>query len=171
MSCNQDSRKRDLAPGRDLRTRYVPSTRIRPIFSQLTPWLDLLFILFFLVLAQSRLVLQPGVVVALPAHGGMGVLGGARAVLMPVVRGGRVSPTVYFADEAFRLDDAARAKALEDMLERVRRKDGVISLTLYTDLTVSHDYVMQVMQMAARSGFEFLNMGTAAAPAQAEAQP
>ncbi|MFU8780630.1 MAG: hypothetical protein ACNA71_06345 [Kiritimatiellia bacterium] len=164
-SKREDPMKQELATGRDLRTRYVPRARIRPIFSQLTPWLDLLFILFFLVFAQSRLVLRPGVVVSLPDYGGLGLQGGTSAVLLPVMRAGQTYATVYFADEVYRLDDAGRAQALEYMFTRVRIAEAASSLTLYADRRVSHTYVMQVMQMAARAGFEYLNMGTVAQPA------
>ena len=150
----------ELSPGRDLRTRYVPRARIRPFYLQAAPWLDLLFILFFLVLAQSRIVLRPGVVIALPAHEGIGVQGGSIAVLVPNMRAGRLEPMVYFADEAFRLDDSERVEALGGALEGVLAAGQMGTLTLYADQRVSQTYILQVIDIASKAGFDQLNIGT-----------
>ncbi len=163
LDLEEKSTARLLPAGRDLRTRYNPRARIRPFYLQAAPWLDLLFILFFLVLVQSRLVLRPGVVVALPAYGGAGVQGGSIAVLVPnrQRQAARSAPTLYFADEAYRLDDAVRMQALVDVLANEREVDQTGTLTLYADQRVSQVYVMQVMDLAATAGFERINIGTA----------
>lgn len=146
--------------GRDLRTRYVPRARIRPFYLQAAPWLDLLFILFFLVLAQSRIVLRPGVVVALPAHEGLGVQGGTIAVLVSNLRAGHLQPTLYFADEAFRLGNPDRVDALLLALEDALEAGQLGTLTLYADHRVPQAYVLQVMEIASKAGFDQLNIGT-----------
>ena len=159
--------RKDVKPGasapprRDLRTRYIPRARIRPFYLQAAPWLDLLFILFFLVLAQSRLVLRPGMVVALPEYEGVGIQGGAIAVLVPHIRGEYPDPALYFDDTVYRLQDEGRTRALLRELERAREVDQVGPLTLYADERVPQAYVMQVMDLAARAGFDQLNIGTA----------
>lgn len=145
---------------RDLRTRYVPRARIRPIYLQAAPWLDLLFILFFLALAQSRIVLRPGVVISLPAHGGSGLVSGLTAVLVPEPSNTDSSGTVYFDDEAFALHDAGRVEDLMDSLQAARRDHQVEEITLYADSRVAHTYVVQVMNMIAEAGFDQLNIGT-----------
>ena len=150
-----------LPAGRDVRMRYNPRARIRPFYLQVAPWLDLLFILFFLVLAQSRLVLRPGVVVALPEYGGVGVQGGSIAVLVPSRQAGRSAPTLFFADEAFHLDDSDRMEAFVEVLTSVRDFDQEGALTLYADQRVPQAYVMLVMDKAAKAGFDQLNIGTA----------
>ena len=147
--------------GRDLRTRYVPRAKIRPFYLQMAPWLDLLFILFFLVLSQSRLVLRPGVVIALPEYEGVGIQGGEIAVLAPAVRRGQSSPTLYFADSLYVLGDQERVEALEQAFRRSREVDLSGMLTLYADQDISQRYVMQIMDMAARAGFDQINLGTA----------
>ncbi len=149
------------AKPRDLRTRYVPRTRIRPFYLQAAPWLDLLFILFFLVSAQSRIVLRPGVVVALPAFEGVGVQGGALAVLVPNSRAGRLHPTLFYSDESFRLEDMDRAQDLLQIWEKTVASDPSGTLTLYADARVPQSYVIQVMDIASRAGFSQLNIGTA----------
>jgi len=153
-----------LPSGRDLRMRYIPRTRIRPVYLQAAPWLDLLFIFFFLVLAHARIVLRPGVVVALPAYGGAGVEGGGVAVLVSEPRGGQQRATLYFADEAFSLRQPGRVADLVQRFRQVREMDQVETLTLYADRRVSQDDVMKVMQMASEAGFSYLNLGTAPAP-------
>jgi len=156
--------RQQLPAGRDLRTRYIPRARIRPVYLQAAPWLDLLFILFFLVFVQSRIVLRPGVVVDLPAYGGIGVQGGRIAVLVPASRAGQTGATLFLADEAFRLDDPARCQALDDLLTNLHTLDKGVPLTLYADRRVSQAYVMQVMDMVGKAGFDQLNIGTAPQP-------
>ncbi len=147
--------------GRDLRTRYIPRARIRPFYLQAAPWLDLLFILFFIVLAQSRLVLRPGVVIALPEHEGVGVHGGEIAVLVPNMQGRQADPTLFFADESFRLGETQRVDALLAAFGRSRAIDHIGTLTLYADQRVPQAYVMQVIDLAAQAGFDQVNIGTA----------
>lgn len=147
--------------GRDLRTRYVPRAKIRPFYLQMAPWLDLLFILFFLVLSQSRLVLRPGIMVSLPEYEGTGVQSGEIAVLTSAARGGQSSPILYFSDAIYRLEDEERVKALEEAFARSREVDIAGMLTLYADKDVAQAHVMQVMDMAAKAGFDQINVGTA----------
>jgi biopolymer transport protein ExbD len=161
MNHSDGSRKEVARSGvRDLRTRYVPRARIRPIYLQAGPWLDLLFLLFFLTLAQARIVLKPGVVVSLPLHGGGGVVSGLTAVLVPGKWNMEESATVYFNDEAFALHDTARVESLMASLQQARKEQSIEEITLYTDSRVSHAYVVQVMDMIADVGFDQLNIGT-----------
>lgn len=154
-----------LSSGRDLRMRYIPRARIRPVYLQAAPWLDLLFILFYLVLSQSRIVLRPGVVVDLPAHEAMGVQSQISAVLVPDPQPGQTGATVYFADEAFRLDDAIRLERLGFALADARAAEASSGvLTLYADQRVAQEYVMRVLDLASRAGYVQLNMGTAPFP-------
>jgi biopolymer transport protein ExbD len=149
--------------GRDLRMRYTPRARIRPIYLHVAPWLDLLFVLFFLVLVQSRLVLKPGVLVDLPAYHVEGIQGGHVAVLIRG-RGRFESPaTLYFADEVFRLDHADRTAALAATLARIRLADQETLLTLYADSAIAQVFVIQVMELASQAGYAQLNLGTAPA--------
>ena len=161
MTVSETSGHKTLPSGRDLRTRYIPRARIRPVYLQAAPWLDLLFILFFLVLAQSRIVLRPGVVVTLPSYGGMGVEGGGIAVLVPEHRGGQQRAKLFFDDEVFALDSPARAAELATRFSAVRSAEPLETLTLYADRRVSQAYVMQVMNLATEAGFTYLNLGAA----------
>lgn len=162
-SVENPAREPGLVAGRDLRMRYSPRARIRPIYLHVAPWLDLLFVLFFLLLVQSRLVLKPGVLVDLPAYHVEGIQGGHVAVLIRG-RGRFESPaTLYFADEVFRLDDADRRVALAVTLARVRLEDQETLLTLYADRAIPQDFIIQVMELASRAGYAQLNLGTAPA--------
>jgi biopolymer transport protein ExbD len=127
---------------------------------QAAPWLDLLFVLFFLAWAQSRIVLQPGVVISLPLHGGSGVVSGLTAVLVPGPREVDRSAILYFDDEAFALHDPARVQDLKESLQRAHQDQPLEEITLYADSRVTHAFVVQVMDMIADVGFDQLNIGT-----------
>ncbi len=147
--------------GRELRTRYEPKVRIRLAYLNAAPWLDLLFLLFFLILVQSRIVLRPGVVVALPTYSGQaGVQGGDVAVMTYTGRGRQLSCTVFYADEPFLLDNPGRVEALAQVLARHAYGRSSPTLTVYADQSVPHHYVMLLMEMAGEAGFSQLNLGT-----------
>lgn len=146
---------------RELRTRYEPKARIRLAYLNAVPWLDLLFMLFFLVWVQSRLILHPGMVVSLPAQRVQtGVQRGAVAVMALSGLGPQGSATVFFADEPFPLDVPERAEVLQQAL-----RDAVVmrreqALTVYADERIRQRDLMRVMQMAETAGFLQFNLGT-----------
>ena len=147
----------------ELRTRFIPKSRIRHGLVSMSPWLDLVLILLFFLFAESRIVLQPGVVVELPvATFEEGVETGMIAVVVALERPEGRSEIVFFDDEPFAVEDEIRMTELKVALADYRKSHTDTALTLYADRTVSHGTVSRLVQMARGVGVERVNLGTQA---------
>lgn len=157
----KDARKTSGWMANRLRTRFVPKSRIRHGLVSMSPWLDLVLILLFFLFAESRILLQPGLVVELPvATFEEGVETGMIAVVVALERPEGRSEIVFFDDEPYAVDDDARMTKLEAALADHRKRHTDTALTLYADRTVSHGTVSRLVQMARGVGVERVNMGT-----------
>jgi biopolymer transport protein ExbD len=143
-----------------LRTRFVPKSRIRHGLVSMSPWLDLVLILLFFLFTESRILLQPGIVVELPAATfEEGVETGMIAVVVALDRPEGRSEIVFFDDEPYAVDDEIRMTELKVALADYRKGHTDTALTLYADRTVSHGTVSRLVQMARGVGVERVNMG------------
>jgi biopolymer transport protein ExbD len=145
----------------ELRTRFVPKSRIRHGLVSLSPWLDLVLLFVFFLLIESRLVLQPGVVVELPAGG---PLGGPATEMAAVVLsldspGGR-SEMVFFDDEPYVVGDEVRMKELKSALAAYRKEHDETVLTVHADRAVAHGTISRLIQIARDVGVHRVNMAT-----------
>lgn len=161
MTNNSTKAMPDGQPGEigTMRMRYVPRKRLRYAFPTLAPWMDLVLLLLYLLLIQSRLVLQPGTVVELPAgRGDVGLF--SSVVAVAAVSGSAQNPVyqVYFNDERYLLDDQDRRNALREALFESRQRSGETSLTLYADQRLGHRYVTMLLQMAREAGIQRVNL-------------
>jgi biopolymer transport protein ExbD len=153
--------KTDAPSFSDMRIRYVPGVRIRHSLLGMVPWVDLALIVLYLVLLHTRIVLQPGVVVELPAGpSSPGLYSPLTAVV--VLTGSSRAPVakVFFDNENYVLDDARRMESLEAAMAARRLQRDATSLTLYADRRVEARHLMQLMQMAQESGIQRINLGT-----------
>jgi biopolymer transport protein ExbD len=100
-------RPEEQGQGSGLRTKYVPRSRIGQGLISVAPWVDVVLLIVFFLLVGSRVVLQPGVVVALPEGPFTeGTRPGLIAVVLSVGgEGGRREEIVFFDDERFRMGD------------------------------------------------------------------
>lgn len=145
----------------DLRTRYVPGVRIRQGLLSMAPWLDLTMIVLYLVMLQTRIVLQPGTVIELPP--GIAASGLYTSLIaVVVVTGTRQDPVakVFFDNEQYLLNNPKRIDALRDALASKRLERGEVALTLYADRRIENRYLTLLMQMAQESGIQRINLGT-----------
>lgn len=145
----------------DMRIRYVPGVRIRHSLLGMVPWVDLALIVLYLVLLHTRIVLQPGVVIELPAgRAATGLYSPLTAVV--VLTGSSRAPvaSVFFDNENYVLDDAGRMESLEAAMAARRLQRDATSLTLYADRRVETRHLMQLMQMAQAAGIQRINLGT-----------
>ena len=147
----------------ELRTRFVPKSRLRHGLVSMSPWLDLVLILIFFLFAESHILLQPGIVVELPtATFEEGVETGMIAVVVALERPDGRSEIVFFDDEPYAVDDAIRMAELKVALSDFRKGHSDTALTLYADRSVSHGTVSRLVQMARGVGVERVNIGTQA---------
>lgn len=153
--------KSDAPAIRDMRTRYVPGVRIRQGLLSMAPWFDLALIVLYLALLQTRIVLQPGLVIELPAgRTEPGLYSPLIAVAMTTGSSRAPVVKVYFDNELYVLDDAKRMEALREALDAKRRQRGETALTLYADRRIETRHLTQLMQMAQEAGMQRINLGT-----------
>lgn len=146
----------------DMRTRYVPGVRIQHGFLSMLPWIDLSLIVLYLVLLHTRIVLQPGVVVELPAgHSAPGLYSPLIAVVVATGTARSPEVKVFFDNEQYVLSNAKRMEAFRAALVAKRQlQRGEAALTLYAGQRVENRYLMQMIQMAQESGMQRINLGT-----------
>lgn len=153
--------RKEALSGGDMRTRYVPDVRFRHGLLRMSPWLDMALVILYLVLLHSRVVLQPGVVVELPAvQSDTGLISPLIAVAL--VSGTPQAPVyrVFFDNEQYALDDARRLDALRSALSEKRVHMNATALTLYADRRIEHRDLMRLMQLAQEAGMQRINLGT-----------
>jgi biopolymer transport protein ExbD len=145
----------------ELRTRFVPKSRIRNGLVSVAPWLDILLLFVFVLLLESRLVLQPGVVVELPASAAVSGEETEMVAVLRVMDGpkGRAE-IVFFDDEPYEVNDASRMNALMAALAEHRRTHGYLTLTLFADKAAEHGTLTKLIQMARDVGLQRVNLAT-----------
>lgn len=144
-----------------LRTRFVPKSRIRHGIVSMSPWLDLILLMVFCLLIESRILLQPGVVVELPSGTfETGVETGMIAVVVTLDTPTGVREMVFFDDEPYAVDDPSRMDALAAAFADFRQTHDETVLTVYTDRNVAHGTVSRLVQVARSVGLQRINMGT-----------
>jgi biopolymer transport protein ExbD len=127
----------------------------------MSPWLDFVLLLFFFMFAESRIVLNPGVIVELPsAEFAEGVSGGMVAVVTLFDRPEGRSEVVFFDDEPYAVNDDSRMSELKDDLKKYQLKHNDTSLTIYADKSIMHGTMSRIVSMARDIGLERVNMGT-----------
>lgn len=145
----------------ELRTRFVPKSRIRSGLASISPWLDFVLLLFFFMLVEGRIVLQPGVIVNLPvAEFDEGVSSSMIAVVHSLDNPDGASETVFFDDEAYAADDDSRMSDLKKAFQVYSIKHDETALTIYADKSVAYGTISKIMNIARDVGLERVNMGT-----------
>jgi biopolymer transport protein ExbD len=145
----------------DMRTRYVPDVRFRHGLLRMAPWLDMVLVILYLLLLHSRVVLQPGVVVELPAaQSDRGLISPLIAVAL--VAGTPQAPVyrVFFDNVQYALDNEKRLEALRAALAEKRIHMNATALTLYADRRIEHRDLMRLLQLAQEAGMQRINLGT-----------
>jgi len=145
----------------ELRTRFVPKSRIKSGLASISPWLDMVLLLFFFMFTEGRVVLQPGVIVNLPvANFEEGVASDMIAVVLSLDNPDGVSEIVFFDDEPYVANDAERMSELKRAFGEYSAYHDETALTIYADEKIAHGTVSKIVQIARDVGLERVNMGT-----------
>lgn len=125
------------------------------------PWVDVVFLVILFLLVGSKVVLQPGVVIALPeAPFTDGTPFGLMAVVLSV--GGGIGAAreeiVFFDDERFRVRDEEQVKKLKAAFARANREHIEAGLIIQADQRVRHGTVVSLMNMARDVGIPRVNV-------------
>jgi biopolymer transport protein ExbD len=145
-----------------LRTRYFPKSRIGHGLVSVAPWLDILLLLFFFVLLESKFLLHPGLMVELPESE---FVDGSRPGLIAVVLSTgaegdvRRQEVLFFDDERYVLHDKGEMDRFRDALAGKVEANPGIDLILEADRRVKHGTVVELMNMALKVGIDHVNVG------------
>lgn len=144
-----------------LRTRFFPKSRISQGLISIGPWMDIVLLIIFFILVDSRLLLQPGILVDLPrAPFREGAPFGMTAVVMTV--GG--TPTklgreiVFFDDERFLASQPEQMRGLRSAFSARVRRHPESDLIIQADRRIQHGTVVDIMNMALEAGVQQVNI-------------
>lgn len=146
-----------------LRTKYFPKNRIGHGFLIISPWIDILFLLLFLIMLDKHLVLQPGVVINLKQSSfGNATQIGFSVVVMSVksVKGDTTEDLVYYDDARFEIKNEKPRSELRESFKEQIEKTGNYDLIIYADEAVSHGTLITIMNLAKQAGVKNINMAT-----------
>jgi len=143
----------------ELRTRFVPKSRMRSGLASISPWLDLILILFFFLFIESQIVLRPGVIVELPVGGFDEGVADRMIVVVMKPASPDSAEVVFFDDEPYKVDDTKRMEALKNDFKEYLSTHNDTSLTIYSDRHVSHGTVSKLVEISRAVGLERVNMG------------
>ena len=146
-----------------LRTRYFPKNRIGHGFLVISPWVDILLLLLFLIMLDKHIVLQPGVVINLKQSSfGDATRSGFEVVVMSVkgIKGSMTEDLVFYDDVRFEIKyEKPRNDLMESFKTRVDTT-GNSNLVIYADQAVSHGTIITIINLAKQAGVANVNMAT-----------
>ena len=150
---------------RRLRTRFSPKSRIGQGLVSMAPWMDVVLLMLLFFLLQSKLVLQPGIVVELPsAPFTEGSRPGLVAVILSVGSGQRAErqDVVFFDDERFLVGQNDELDGLKNAFRGSLKQHADDVLILQIDQHVPHGTVQRVVRVARDAGIARVNVATRA---------
>lgn len=160
MKNDEESRRWSVS---GLQTKYFLRNRIGHGFLVISPWLDVLLLLLFLVMLNKLIVVQPGVVINLQQSSfGDATQCGFEVVIMSV-RGinGNVSEDIVFYDDVrFKIKNETSRNDLQASFKERVEKTGNSNLVIYADQSVSHGTIINIMNLAKQAGVANVNMAT-----------
>ncbi len=160
-----ESRKASGWMANELRTRFVPKSRMRNGLTSVAPWLDMVLIVFFFLFIESKVVLRPGTIIELPtATFTEGVSDGMVVVVMSMKDPARKSEVVFFNDESFRMDNPARMQALRDAFQKYLSNHDTTTMTIYADAAIEHGSLTKLIDLSRDIGLERVNFATKSPP-------
>ena len=160
----KESTERDLSQSwqlRGLRTRFRPKSRVGQGLVSAAPWVDIIFLCIFIVLIKQEHVLQPGVLINLPAAEFRS--GEAPRGLTVVIRAAgdaEVSARreiVFFKDKPFFAD--TDIQKLRNEFEKTAQDNPESLLTVLADEDVRYGTLVAVWNAAIDAGIADVNMG------------
>ena len=142
-----------------LRTRYSPKSRIGQGLVSAAPWINVLLLIVLFALIESRLALQPGVVVDLPrAPFREGLRYGLTAVMIPVPRTNGLETLVFFDDDRYMIDTAERREKLAERISQRAALEPRREILLLADRRIPHGDVIAVVNLAREAGVSRVNV-------------
>lgn len=147
----------------DLRTRYVPATRLAQGLIQTAPWLTIVLLLIFFLLVPMSFMLQPGVTIELPAAPALqGATYGPAAVVLSLegdARGER-REIIFYNDQPYPARDERNMQALATALERTATAQPGLTLTIVADRQVQQGTLVQLYTLALKAGIHKIHIAT-----------
>ncbi|MDI6774516.1 MAG: biopolymer transporter ExbD [Verrucomicrobiota bacterium] len=148
------------APG-GLRARFFPKSRIGHGLIALAPWLNIALLLMFFALVFSRIVVQPGYVVDMPAApfaDGLRPLITAVALSLEPTGGGDREEVIFFDDVRFKIGREKQWDRLKQAMSEFLRQRPGADLTILADSRVRYGTLVQLITLAKDVGIEKVNL-------------
>ena len=149
-----------------LRTRYSPRSRIGQGLISVAPWLNIVLLIVFFAMAESKVLLTPGVVVQLPEMPFRdGTPAGLTAVVLSIRQpGGGREELIVFDDERFPVKSPERLQRLRETLATKARNKAGAPLVLLADERVNHGTIVTMINMAREAGIHEVNIAAREPP-------
>ena len=158
-----------------LRTRYTPRSRIGQGVISLAPWLNLVLLIAFFLLLDSKVVLQPGVDLRLPeAPFTDGSPSGLPVVVLSISSpAGPREEIVVFDDERFLVADRSQMERFRERVAARAAGPSALPLVIHADSRVSHGTVLGLVNTARDAGVREISISVrdSAAPEGREKTP
>jgi biopolymer transport protein ExbD len=155
--------KRGVWNAAELRTRYLPKSRIGQGLISVAPWVNLALLMFCFLMLDSKLVLQPGVVINLPKgpfKEGTGFEMVAAVLSVQATGGGGREEIIFFNDLRYRVGNEEQMKKLKQAFAMSLREHHDASLIVQADQRVPQGTVVEIMNMALEVGIKQINIAT-----------
>lgn len=152
-----------------LRTKYFPKSRINQGLMSMAPWLNIVMLLIMFMIVDSRLVLQPGVVLSLPEI--PFVDGTNSGSLVIVVRStDRIGSNtrmekIFFDDEVFDAGDAKKMRIFAARLALAAKEARGNALVIHADKATSHGTLVEIYNIAREANIRRINLAVKEKPA------
>ncbi len=144
-----------------LRTRYRPRNRIGQGLISAAPWVDVVLLLIFFTLLDSKMVLQPGFVIELPEAS---FRDGSRSSMLAVVisvetiDGSERQEIVFFDDVRFMVKSYEQMEKLKYAFAEYLKKMPEFNLIIQADKHVSHGTLVKLYDIAGDVGIKTVNI-------------
>jgi biopolymer transport protein ExbD len=132
-----------------LRTRFFPRSRIWMGLVTVAPWINLALLMVLFSMLDAKLVLQPGVAVALPeGQFAAGVRPSLVAVVLSVGEGQERREVVFFDDSRYLVAQKQQMENLALALASRVARQPEADLVIEADRGIPHGTVVRLMNMA-----------------------
>lgn len=134
----------------ELRTKYMPKSRLGQGLLSMAPWLGIVLLLFGFVLLQGRLVVEAGVAVALPPFVGTAVPVADMTVVVRAITDadGGQAEVIYFGDQRYSLADPTKTATLARELKMRAGRKANPTLSIHADRDIRHGTLVALYAMA-----------------------
>ncbi len=144
-----------------LRTRYRPRNRIGQSLISAAPWVNIVLLVLFFMMLESKITLQPGFVIELPdSRFNEGLRSGMQAVVfsLQAPSGWDRQEVVFFDDVQFWVNNSEQMIKLKYAFADHMKKDPESGLIIQADSNVKNGTLTMLYDMACEAGVKMVDI-------------